>query len=131
MQGDKNTKQRSELNVYASIKVLRTSNVSISTVMKRLLTGYVLWFNRRYGPDTAIYSRTATSLFYAKRMSIVLLGGERTGFSNDISFPFTRMGFSYGIIFEFNIYGLEINLLFFKIIGLVVVLKGKLLYESI
>jgi len=29
--------------------LLRTSNVSISTVMKRLLTGYALWFNRRHG----------------------------------------------------------------------------------
>lgn len=28
--------------------LLRTSNVSISTVMKRLLTGYALWFNRRH-----------------------------------------------------------------------------------
>ena len=27
--------------------LLRTSNVPISTVMKRLLTGYALWFNRR------------------------------------------------------------------------------------
>jgi len=29
--------------------LLRTSNVSISTVMKRLLTGYALWFNRKHG----------------------------------------------------------------------------------
>ena len=40
--------------------------------------------------DTVTYSRTATSLFYAKRMSFVLLGGERTGCHNDSSFPFTE-----------------------------------------
>lgn len=28
--------------------LLRTSNVSISTIMRRLLTGYALWFNRRH-----------------------------------------------------------------------------------
>jgi len=29
--------------------LLRTSNVPISTVMRRLLTGYALWFNRKHG----------------------------------------------------------------------------------
>ena len=28
--------------------LLRTSDVSISTVMRRLLTGYALWFNKRH-----------------------------------------------------------------------------------
>ena len=38
-----------------------------------------------------------SSLFYARRMSIVLLGGERTGCHNDISFPFTEyIGYRLG-----------------------------------
>ena len=29
--------------------LLRTGNVSVSTVMKRVLTGYAFWSNRKYG----------------------------------------------------------------------------------
>ncbi|MDI6687945.1 MAG: transposase [Desulfobacterales bacterium] len=50
--GDILTETETDCYAWALIPnhlLLRTSNVSIFTVIKRLLTGYALWFNRKHG----------------------------------------------------------------------------------
>jgi len=42
--------------------LLRTGKVSISTVMKRLLTGYALWFNRRHGRHGHLFQNRYKSI---------------------------------------------------------------------
>ena len=84
--------------------LLRTSNVSISTTMRRLLTGYAMWYNRKPADTGTIQGDVPSSRCFrssareslgdrqapgnrSSSQPFVLLGSQRVGCHNDIPFP--------------------------------------------